>query len=260
MDLDKIIVPQKIPAAYENGEKYDFIIKQKEYFKSNVSSNPYNTDLAKCEDAFVCQLKPDRSSFIRSVGKFTNTALKHANESFHLIMFSDSKCGRVPNQYTAVVFNLYCDETINQTKTEFKAETNNCHYIFDVFSKDVCVYENLIKQAAKDRNSTSKPTVVTSSTTTPTPVVSSEKPKADDQKSKSDKKLTTAAPKQEDKKENNEASVEDPKASAAQAKNDGGSNTKLFGFIILMIVSIVGIVLAIFSLINDDRRFLNFDN
>lgn len=255
MNLDEIIVPQKVHGKYENGEEYDFIIKQKEYFQGNVSRNQYNASLTSCDDSFVCQLKTNRE-FVRPVGKFTNTTLKHAYEGFHLIMSSQSKCGRAKNKTAAVIFNLYCNETLAQPKTEFKAENNLCHYIFDVFSKEICPFEKLIKETnitdgmkASTANKSTIGSTIGSTSTTPASVsVTSEKPKVDNS-SKTEDIVTTGKPKVENSKS--------PSLKIQSNKDDNkseNSSTNLFGFIILVIVSVFGIVFAVLSLLNDDRR------
>lgn len=261
VNLDDVFEAQIVHAEYagaSKSDKYDFVISKdvKRFLQNSTSKNMYTFNLTTCEDAFVCQLKADRS-FVRSVAKITNPALKHANDTFHLFLPSDSKCGRTNSQTNvATIFNLNCDG--GAKNITFKAENNLCHYIFDLYHPKVCDYEKLFddidstvrtnqkpvddrpKDAVKpieQKNATAKPT---------------DKPK------ETTKIETTVAPLAKLDNLDNQSSLSSLSRTqpSTQSGDSSNSNTTLFGFIILVIVSVVGIVLAVFSLINDDRRFV----
>jgi len=249
IDLEPIFEPQTVQNVSYNAsmnEAYDFVIAKNliEYTNSKAPFNSqYTKDKDKCAGSFVCQFKKDRK-FIRSIAKLSNrTALKYADDNFHLFVSSDSKCGRVKDGNTSAIFNMYCGKAKNIT---FVAENNLCHYIFDLYHPKVCEFEEILKSNKNpivDEKNVEKTTEKPIERTTLADVITKkiEKPTT--------KSTTTIS------KVLMNSSPVDPKArQSSQTSNDSNSNTTLFGFIILFIVSVVGIVLAVVSLIDDDRR------
>ena len=252
IEFDSILTAYTLAdIKYENDEIYDFVIG----YKKDLHQKNYNFTIKDCKNSFVCQIGK-KSNFTRSIAVLTSSTLKHANDNFHLQFTSNSNCGRALKFNVSVIFNFYCDEKQNVTKYDFVAENNKCHYVFNATNSKICRYENLFKEQLVISTSTMKPEIA--------------KPVIGD-KIKNDKKLTEK-PKIESTTQSNLKPEDEVTKSSVTTENsinglefkelsnssqsDNNSHANLFGFIILVIVSVVGIVLAVFSLINDDRRFV----
>ena len=245
VDLNEILKPQAIKTQYENAgktESYDFVIKINE-LKSYTDQKNFN--LTECANAFVCQVNMT-NSFNRAIAKLEGSQLKHANGRFHLYMSSNSKCGRDPRKLVATIFNFYCNTTQTPGSIEFVAENNLCHYVFNVTNPKVCEYEAIFDGLAKKSGETAKP---------PTDKPE-EKPKTGNS-AKPPASSSTAAPpavKPDPAKKSDSSSTSSAKLQGNPDENN--SNTTAFGLVILALVTIVGVILVFFALINDDRRFV----
>jgi len=256
IDLNTIFESQTISGNYtDKKEQYYFAITKNmtDYLLKDQQRNHYTKELHICDNAFVCQLKKDRS-FIRAIAKLENSTLKNDGQSFHLFLTSNSKCGR-SDQNTSAIFNFYCEGDAHNIK--FKDENNVCHYIFDLYHPKVCEFEKLFaERKSKKVNTTGAQPVENKPNEALKPadaIVSNDKKNETNKVVEPESKPTTTIAPEQKIPQKTLASADRSQANSNQS-GDSNSNTTLFGFLILVIVSVVGIVLAVFSLINDDKR------
>ena len=262
----------QVNASYSsNNDSYIFFFNP-----DKVTRDKYG--LSQCQNSFICQHKLN-SNFSRELATKQHHTVSEIGNGLHMKIISNStRCGKDFQKNVTSIIRLICSKS-KDAKLTFDYESHHCDYVFEWESDQLCVDKlvsledvgvpvatiSSISDAASkpSENEKFKPSQPgTLPKTEPKQELASAVPveSAGSVKKDSSTATTTSNPspatdyKIETSPVSNSHTDLTPTPGLATSQPDHKSNTRGFGLVLLIMISVTSILLAVVLLIKDAKR------